>query len=317
MKNYKKLMKQLERFEKVALWDKIESSNMLKVRIDNEDYYITILGNAGIEKGIAIYRNADEMYTQLDFIDNANLYLDSYARAQAIRIYMTEGYKVAANTPDYELLEKEDLLGEYIAIDANIGLVPVILSESDCLVVSEIVDKLIAINDSLVHNPIQFDYEYISYFDENNNFHQEDYPIYYTYDFGVKPLCSSTINELNGYRDNSVYQIGIYYLPMLVEGSNEFPVYCGIYNETTREFQRPLILEGLDGENILEYIAQVFTETLDTPNTIKCINNATEAVLSSLIKSLNIHVMIEESSMLNQLYNYICEQNLNDESMYS
>ena len=66
MNNYKDILPLLNEYRKTSLWKILSGEDFFKIEGFDDNIYVSILGNAGLDFGIVIFKGDKELFSQLD-----------------------------------------------------------------------------------------------------------------------------------------------------------------------------------------------------------------------------------------------------------
>lgn len=319
MENYIKLIEELTLFNEQRFWELLSGEDIFEIKRPSGNIYVSILGNAGIDTGLIIYRHAQELYSQLSLMENIDHYIDQYARLEGIRIYLTGGQKVASNMGIVDHLKEHDALNEIIALVSNYGQQIRLPDEEECEELIEIVREVNAIQAYYRKNNLnpeslkQWDMFSFDISNQEISVDSVEWPIYYSRKYDINVLLNEHVEAIKAFSQTGKIGIGIYFLPTHNKITNEYPSFCVLYDINNDRFLEPILIESHQVSQLYEQIAKSLIKHHCYPREIVCTLPEVETMLENMTDQLEIETYVEDIKAIEELMNYTMESTYNGE----
>lgn len=295
MENYKKLISLINQYKETEFWKYISGDDFFKIK-DNKDIFVSIMGQEGLDKSIAIYNGKDELMSQLDiaFFDYSNS-PDSYNRLSCYKICIDDpGNLLMAN--DKKILKNNKLSNKIVVLRLESGKLPRLVTEEESLFVLEILNKIILIAEYYIANkmtePSDKVLEKMYVFDvleqkvicKKTNFPKLTYVKEKT-----TKINDDLVNKILIFKQKGDYEVSLMYSPFYVEETKEYSYMLVIKDMNSGLVLNCSLLELKERKNIPNKVLDIFEKYKIYPKNIMFNAHDVLYLCTDLIKNLKIN----------------------------
>ncbi|MEG1495440.1 MAG: hypothetical protein RR047_02645 [Bacilli bacterium] len=244
MNHYIKVLELLKEYKKTEFWKIVSGEDILKIKGNKEeDVYVLILGNAGVDLGLIIFKNKEELFTQI------NMVYGEYANSPD-RFVRADGFKICLDEMDCMLTEEEARILKKNKVDTNDTIIRLdrgkvyrVATDEECEFLIGVIEKIIKIANYFkdkclkVTEFVDLEKMYAFTFSPEGNIshRKENFPVDKLVDLEVVDLNKKSVNKLLIFSKNGSYNVGLFYFPVYMnnESGKFYPLVLIIENRET------------------------------------------------------------------------------------
>ncbi|MDD4187937.1 MAG: hypothetical protein PHX04_04165 [Bacilli bacterium] len=311
MDNYKKLQELIKVYEETEIWKYIDGDDIFKLNGFDDNVYVSIMGNAGIEYSIGIYYGDDDLFSQLDIV------YGEYSTSPDASIHLGT-FKIALGKPEKllsdanrKILKKNKIKPVNVVFRFNPGRIVRLVTEEECLLLIEILNRIIKVADYIINNEMDFEKDFRKMY----NFSEKDgkvlvrkinYPKLKAKDIKQEKLDVDLVSKGNWITPKGTYNVFLVYAPMYDINTGDYPVMLLVQNNKNYLVVGMELIESKNTDKIASKVLAIFINNKIIPNNIIFNSSLISNICSEFIKEFKIKVHINnENDDLNLMWNSI------------
>lgn len=316
MNNYIKLLEKIEEYKKTKFWTYIDGDDIFKIKGYKNNIYVSIMGNAKIDYGIAIYNGEEELFTQLDTtFGEYREFPDIFNRVEMYKIQLFDvGHLL--NNHDKKKLTKNKIKSKDHAFKLESGYLPRVVDEDECQFIMDVLDDIILIAGYIYDVKLKMiEQEYIEKmyaFDIKDGVvkHSKiNYPTKQNKKIKIEKINSSIINKLLMTRQQGIYHIGLFYSPVFVtEERNYYPLMLFIVEEHSGLILGLTLIKREEISTVANKIGEIFAKNHLVPENICFSDSSLVYLCEELLVELKVRYIIDNTDeLLFDIWEGICK----------
>lgn len=303
MNNYKELLKKVSEYKDTRFWENITGDDIFKIKGYKRNIYVSIMGNANMDYGIAIFNGEEELYSQLDVsYGEYEHFPDTFNRLNMYKLQLFDvGYML--DEQDKERLSKNRIKSKDHFFKFESGYLPRLVDEEEALLLTKVLDDIISISKYLKDKKIDFMNNY--YLEEIFAFEIKDgnvkhskgiIPNKYLKKIQTEKPNEDKLNQLLLTKHTGTYHIGLFYSPFLVKGKREYyPLMLFVIDGKTNYILDAQLMQKEDVRTLPNMLLNLFAKMHTVPENISFSDSTPFLLCQELIFELKIKYTINNN----------------------
>lgn len=302
MDNYKKLQELIKVYEETEVWKYIDGDDIFKLNGFDDNVYVSIMGNAGIEYGIGIYYGDDDLHSQLEIAyGEYSTSPDAYIRLGAFKIALGNPENLLSDA-SRKILKKNKIKPVNVVLRLDPGKIVRLVSEEECLLLIDILNRIINISDYIINNEMDFETDFrrkmysFSETDGKVSARKINYPKLKAKEIKQEKLDEDLVSKGNWITQTGDYNVFLVYAPVFDINTGEYPVMFLVQHTSTLMIVGMEIIEIKDMDKIANKILGIFINNKIIPNSVIFNSSEISNICSEFVKEFKIKVYINNEN---------------------
>ncbi len=298
MKNYSKLIDLFTEYQKTKFWKEISGDEIFKVKLSDRYVFVSIMGFHGGDLTIAVYKNKDQLQSQLDIAyGDYQFSPDSYNRIDCYELSIEKsGNLVLPETR--KILKSHKLSTKKTALRLEPMHLPRLVTEEEASFLIETVQMIIDISSYWKEHQLK---EFTEPFQLLHSFSKEngkikhkiiDYPDMKAKLVSMKPIQEDLLARLLLLKPNGSYDIALLCFPFYDNETKTFPYLLLIAESQTGFIVGHYVFHESELNQMQNHILETFVKIHIRPQMLT-FNGMREAnSCARLIRELEVEVHV-------------------------